>query len=318
MALPPVACDFLGQKGESVTHDDLPTAELDDLLAQASSASPADRILLRDPIVAHGALAIEAMADWLLEPTLAAFAIRVLERIGRSTTERAEVIGVLIEVDRADLPEPILRDLDSAMAILGAGVIRPSRRSSGTKRTIGQAGGRPAGILGEPGRGYWVMRTSPLRRPYIWAQAQAGRLRQGWGWSDDQNLEVIAEAVRQRIDLTDDQRVAWRSRRMRTSAPDGIRFGDLVVAPNVPQWGRLCVLRVVGPYEYQPDDIGVEDRFGHILPVQLLVAGIHRRAPAVSDGLRSMLRVQTRLYNISPYGGDVERLIASDAGATYG
>jgi hypothetical protein len=33
---------------------------------------------------------------------------------------------------------------------------------------------------------------------------------------------------------------------------------------------------------------------------ELLVAGIDWRAPAVSDGLRSMLRVQTRLYDIAP------------------
>ncbi len=56
----------------------------------------------------------------------------------------------------------------------------------------------------------------------------------GWGWSDDQNLEVIAEAVREGAELTHDQRVAWRSRRMRTSAPNGIWFGGLVVA-------RMCV-----------------------------------------------------------------------------
>lgn len=304
--------------GRPVADDAHSTAGLDDLLALASAASPADRILLRDPIAAQGALAIEAMADWLLEPTLAAFAIRVLERIGRSTTERTEVIGVLIEVDRVDLPEPILRDLDAAMATLGAGIFKPIRRSKGAARRIGRPGARPSGTPGEPGRGYWVMRTSPGRRPYIWAQAQAGRLRQGWGWSDDQNLEVIAEAVRQRVDLTDDQRVAWRSRRMRTSAPDGMRFGDLVVAPNLPDWGRLCVFRVVGSYEYRPDNTGIEDRFGHILPVELLVAGIDRRAPAVSDGLRSMLRVQTRLYSIAPYGGDVERLVATGAGPING
>ena len=36
------------------------------------------------------------------------------------------------------------------------------------------------------------MRTSPWERPYIWAEAQAGRLRQGWGTEEDQNLELIA------------------------------------------------------------------------------------------------------------------------------
>ena len=56
---------------------------LDALLAQAQTAAPMDRIELRDPIAAYGELAIDAMTDWLGDPRLAAFAIRVLERRAR-------------------------------------------------------------------------------------------------------------------------------------------------------------------------------------------------------------------------------------------
>ena len=49
-----------------------------------------------------------------------------------------------------------------------------------------------------------------------------------------------------------------------------------------------------------------------MLPVELLAGDIDRYGPDVSDGLRAILGVQTRLYNITGYGGDVERLIGGE------
>jgi hypothetical protein len=276
--------------------------DLEALLAQAREADPADRINLRDPIAAHGELAIDAMTDWLGDARLAAFAIRVLERIGRQPELRPAVVDVLGNVDCPEMPEYLARDIDQALQQLGVS------KTSSTRRV--RPLGRPAGRPGVPGRGYWVMRTSPWERPYIWAESQRGRLRQGWGWNPEMSLDTIADLVRRGGDLSDEQRMAWRSRRMRTSEQDGMRVGDLVVSPNIPDWGRLSVYRVTGSYEYSMDaPRKFDERFGHVLPVELVVASIDRRAPIVSDGLRAMLRPQSRLYNISGYGGDVERLI---------
>jgi hypothetical protein len=288
--------------------------DLDELLTTAAEADAATRIELRDPIAAHSALAADAMTDWLGDPRLAAFAIRVLGRIGREPSERAMVIDILASVDRTELPEHLGRDLDSTLAALGRTVVRPAAR-----RRPGDGGParRPQGIQGLPGRGYWVMRTSPWERPYIWAEARRGRLRQGWGWNEEMNLDRIAEIVSQGGELSDEQRMTWRSRRMRTKAPDGMQVGDLVVAPNLPEWGRLSVFRINGSYEYSLDaPRRWDERFGHVLPVALLAADIDRRAPQVSDGLRAMLRPQTRLYNISGYGGDVERLLGNEPAAS--
>ena len=46
--------------------------------------------------------------------------------------------------------------------------------------------------------------------------------------------------------------------------------------------------------------------------MEWLVTDIDRRRPDISDGLRSVLRVQTRLYSISGYGGDVESLLGAE------
>jgi len=157
------------------------------------------------------------------------------------------------------------------------------------------------------------MRTSPWERPYIWAEAQAGRLRQGWGTQEDQNLEVIAATLRRGDTLSESQREARRALRMLTSWEHGMRFGDVVVAPNLPEYGRLSIAQVTGSYEWAPaSPLRFGERFGHVLPVEWLVTDIDRRGPDVSDSLRSVLGVQTRLYSISGYGGDVERLLGGE------
>lgn len=285
-------------------------SDLDDLLTQAREADQQERIKLRDSIAAHGELAIEAMTDWLGDPRLAAFAIRVLEAIGREPAQRAAAIAVLAAVDRTELPAHLIGDLDWTLSALGFSPPRTGRRSS-------QGSGRPSRPPGTPGvrgRGYWVMRTSPWERPFIWAEAQEGRLRQGWGSTEDQNLETIALTLRQGGALSEAQLWARRSLRMLASWEQGMRYGDVIVAPNLPEYGRISIFRLAGSYEWSPvAPRRWGERFGHILPVELLAANTDRRGPDVSDGLRAMLGVQTRLFNISGYGGDVERLIGGPA-----
>lgn len=53
----------------------------------------------------------------------------------------------------------------------------------------------------------------------------------------------------------------------------------------------------------------------YIMPVEPLTPATDRRAPQVSDGPRPMPRPQARLYSISGYGGDVERLLQVDTPA---
>ncbi len=276
------------------------------LLTQVYAASPMDRIEFRDQIAAHGEDAIEPMTDWLGDPRLAAFAVRVLEGVGNDPANRADVVATLAAVDLEQLMHHQADDVRAALQHLGVG-----GKNGITKREQAALATRAVGLAGVDRRGYWMMRTSPARRDLIWSEATGGCLRQGWGWDDSQDLDVIAVAHRQGVQLNEEQQLAWRARKMRTTEPGGMRVGDLIVTPNLPAWGEISVFRLVGSYRWEPLDLGIEDRFGHVLPVELLAAGIDRRAAIVSDALRSMLRPQTRLYSIKSVGGDVEQLVAS-------
>lgn len=86
------------------------------LIDRAEHADPADRIDLRDPIAAHGAAAIEAVAPWLKVPGLAAFAIRVIAKAGLDG-ER-EAAQAALRAARRRMDARLRGDTDWALSVL--------------------------------------------------------------------------------------------------------------------------------------------------------------------------------------------------------
>jgi hypothetical protein len=72
---------------------------------------------------------------------------------------------------------------------------------------------------------------------------------------------------------------------------------------------RDALAAVTGAYSFAVP-YEVED-FGHITPVKLLQEDINRHDVHVTDALRRAISLQPRLYEITPYGGDVEVLVGS-------
>jgi hypothetical protein len=90
------------------------------LLSDARQADPANRIDWRDQIAAYGPAAIEAVSPWLKDPSLAAFAIRVIARAGLGGERESAKAALRLARRRLD---PRLRaDIDWALAVL-----RPER-----------------------------------------------------------------------------------------------------------------------------------------------------------------------------------------------
>jgi hypothetical protein len=107
-----------GHPEELQMDDTTRVADLTGLLARARRAGPGHRIEWRDPIAAHGRPAIEAIRPWLAEPRLAAFAIRVIERAGRSG--EWEVAVEVLRRDRLQVDPRIRPDVDWALVTLKA------------------------------------------------------------------------------------------------------------------------------------------------------------------------------------------------------
>ncbi len=278
---------------------------LDRLLAKVRAADKLNRMDLRDLVVAEGPAAVAPMADWIGHPEYSRFAVRALERLAqREDSHEAAVEALLAGREDAESRE-VIHDIDEVFVRLG--VKRPP-----AKRPAKAGQAAPQGQAGQPGRRYWAMRTSQHNPDFMWAEVKAGRLRQGWGWMQEQDLRRIAERRRAKAELSAAELQAWRAHRMLATESAGMRVGDLVVTQNLPRQGRISVCRVVGPYYFElPGDPHPED-LGHILPVKLLVGDIDRSDAQVSEALRHAISLRPRLYEITPYGGDVEALLGLD------
>ena len=161
---------------------------------------------------------------------------------------------------------------------------------------------------------YWVIRTDKAKTEYVAGELAQGRLRQGWGWADEQDLRRHRRRpARAGRPLTDAQKNTWRgNRRLLDTEPDGVRQGDLVLLPHQPRLGSWSLVRVAGPYRWEhPAELNSFDMpdYGHILPVEMVsTRPIHPFEDAVSARLRQTMRVLSRMWNIDSLGPDVEEL----------
>ena len=106
-------------------------SRLAQLLAEAGNASPLTRINFRNPIAAYGGDAIPALAEWLGDPRLGAFAVRVLQRIAADSeasvaTRRA--VATALEDAEPEAPTAAVRgDIEEALAALGGTSLKDGR-----------------------------------------------------------------------------------------------------------------------------------------------------------------------------------------------
>jgi hypothetical protein len=154
------------------------------------------------------------------------------------------------------------------------------------------------------------------------AELHEGRLRQGWGYHPSQDLRLIQKEIAAGEKwwerLTETQKEAVPHLRMLSSAADSIVSGDLVLVPNLPEPGYLIVAEVDGEYTYDP--LALSDKqdinhlgadYGHVLPVRLIAEnGVNKYSQCVDARIRASLRTPMRMWNLNPYGDQVERLVA--------
>lgn len=159
---------------------------------------------------------------------------------------------------------------------------------------------------------YWAMRTDRNKIEFIFRELKKGRLRQGWGWRDDLNLDIIRSALAKGKKLNEDQEDVWRrQRRMHPKEADGIQKGDYIILPNLPEIGQWSIAKVSGGYHYEI--YRKLENYGHILEVELLNPDnpVNPYSEHVSANLRKTMTCRGRLWNIDDYKEDVEKLISA-------
>jgi len=159
------------------------------------------------------------------------------------------------------------------------------------------------------------------RKPLLLGELKQGRLRQGWGYDQSQDLRLIqAEIVKGGTwweRLSETQKEVLPQLRMLASAQDSISSGDWVLVPNLPEDGYLFIVEVAGEYYYDPlilpqngDISRLGKDYGHVLPIHFVTESpINRYADNVHASIRSTLRTPMRMWNLDGYGDVLERLI---------
>ena len=165
---------------------------------------------------------------------------------------------------------------------------------------------------------YWAMRTSrdsESHREFIKDELFThGRLRQGWGDLEEQDLKLIHDKWRNNDQLTEHQKDAGRHWRMFNGRPgEYMNIDDVILVPNMPEDGFFTLCRITGDYQYDMHQIGTDQLvFGHIRPVKVLTSnGVANEHELVDASLRRSLRCQSRLWRISPYSDCIERILST-------
>jgi hypothetical protein len=100
----------------SATRPEEGLMQLASLLEEARAAAPDQRILFRDQIAPFGTKAIAAIEPWLTDQVLAAFAVRVIARVGEQGEPQAAAKA--LRSARTRVPETIRGDVEWALSAL--------------------------------------------------------------------------------------------------------------------------------------------------------------------------------------------------------
>jgi hypothetical protein len=160
---------------------------------------------------------------------------------------------------------------------------------------------------------YWASRPDRNKLEYFWTQLQKGRLRQGWGYDDSQNLSLILDEMKKGGEwwtrLSDDQMQAYRNYPFHPGwGDDTMRQGDIVLIPNMPTFGSFALTRLIdNDYHF---DIPEEEDYGHWRTVTLLTPdGVVIDHEDVHADIRSTLRCRSRIWRIDQVGKHLDNLL---------
>ena len=155
---------------------------------------------------------------------------------------------------------------------------------------------------------YWVSRIDKKNIDFFRNELDQGRLRQGWGWREDQNLRS----------RTFDGG-ASRNQRMFNE----VKRNHIVLVPHLPDYGQVTVVEATEDWnsgyrfilpgvgrtggsagEIPDEEIG---DYGHCFPAKKICT-FHPKAEVVSAGIRSTLKCQLRFWNKDELEQDIRNI----------
>jgi hypothetical protein len=146
-------------------------------------------------------------------------------------------------------------------------------------------------------KNYWGYRIDIRSIDFFKSELLEGRLRQGWGYNEGQDL----------ANLTFDGGASGN-----LGMFNYVKKGDILLVPHLLDWEHVAVVEAAEDwnkgYKFQIPE-NMED-YGHIFPAKLLTQ-FQRHANGVSGNIRYTLRTRFRFWNINRFADDIESLLLS-------
>ena len=146
---------------------------------------------------------------------------------------------------------------------------------------------------------YWGYRIDKNNIGFFQKELKQGRLRQGWGWDERQDL-------RRTEDFLDEG--AERNRRIFRD----VKRGHILLVPQLPNWNSVTIVRATEDFDqgYRFDISAEHEDYGHCFPAEC-VCSFQRSGKAVSGNIRTTLKNRSRFWSLDWCSEDVERLIVA-------
>lgn len=153
----------------------------------------------------------------------------------------------------------------------------------------------------------WAVRTDrDHRSDLILPEMRKGALRQGWGYTPEQDLRLVRSRLQAGETLGWDERTAWSHNwRLLPDEQDGIAAGDWILLPNLPDDGLWTIARAQEAYSFE---LAITGDHGHTRSIEVVREGIDPLAAGAAAPLRRSMRCQRALWNLDHLAVEVARL----------
>lgn len=143
-------------------------------------------------------------------------------------------------------------------------------------------------------KNYWGYRIDVKNQDFFFKELEQGRLRQGWGYAENQKLPDTKDS----------------GAKKNLSMHDKVKKGDILLIPRLPDWGSVAIAEAIEDwnegYKFEIDD--EKKDYGHIFPAKY-IGCFNRHGKDVSGNIQSTLKARNRFWNISRLSEDVEKIM---------
>lgn len=149
---------------------------------------------------------------------------------------------------------------------------------------------------------YWGYRIDTREIEFFTDELNQGRLRQGWGWDEGQNLKDM------HMDEGAGRNLAMFER---------VKQGDILLIPRLPDWDSVTIAEATADWDngYYFEIAQGQTDYGHAFPARRVRTFV-RNSPIVKSSIRTTLHARSRFWNINHCADEIKTILCAEKDET--